>query len=129
MAEGVRSSHLPASPASEGALTMRTQNPPAVERARDQTPGPSEEAKSAPSCALKAPSDHRSRREKSGKKLGKTEKKRSSAPPNQGACLNAVRAASTETPLVTLQVAPAALCGRFKLLRPKSGRESGTCHI
>ena len=50
MAEGVRSSHLPASPASEGALTMRTQNPPAVERARDQTPGPSEEAKSAPSC-------------------------------------------------------------------------------
>ena len=42
---------------------------------------------------------------------------------------NALRAASTEMPLVTLQVAPAALCGRFKLLRPKSGRESGTCHI
>ena len=52
MAEGVRSSHLPASPASEGALTMRTQNPPAVERARDQTPGPSEEAKSAAKLPL-----------------------------------------------------------------------------
>ena len=58
MAEGVRSSHSPDSPASEGALTTRTQNPPAVERARDQTPGPSEEAKSAPSASHRGRSFH-----------------------------------------------------------------------
>ena len=67
---------------------MRAQHPPAVECApRPKTPGLSEEAKPAPSCALKAPSDHRSRREKSGKKLGKTEK--NARPPHLTNCQGA----------------------------------------
>ena len=41
---------------------------------------------------------------------------------DEAACLNAVSAVSTKPPLVTIQLAPAALQGRFKLSNPNRDR-------